>query len=259
MQPEKTDSRGPGRTGMVVGATGGIGLALTEALLEDRSFERVIAVHRPQSEVPTLEALSHQYQDRLERHALEFRNERSMDGFKRYLQERRGGIDLTVHAAGLLHGGAIQPEKTFMQCRPDHLLTQFEVNAVFPMMVASAVLQSQHRKNRFVFAALSAMVGSIEDNRLGGWYGYRASKSALNQFIKTLAIECRTKFPHAAVVAMHPGTTDTELSRPFQRNVRPDKLYTPRQTAARLLRVIDGLDSQASGRFINWDGSNIHW
>jgi NAD(P)-dependent dehydrogenase (short-subunit alcohol dehydrogenase family) len=135
----------------------------------------------------------------------------------------------------------------------------FEVNSVAPLMTARALLPAQPRKKRFVFAALSAMVGSIGDNRLGGWYGYRASKAALNQFMRTLSNECRVSHPQAAVVALHPGTTDTALTRPFQRNIDPQRLYTPEQTAERLLSVIDGLKPADSGRFFNWDGSEIPW
>jgi NAD(P)-dependent dehydrogenase (short-subunit alcohol dehydrogenase family) len=103
------------------------------------------------------------------------------------------------------------------------------------------------------------MVGSIADNRLGGWYGYRASKAALNQFIRTLAIECRIRHPRATILAIHPGTTDTDLSRPFQRNVKPGKLYTPQQSAARILQVVQNSGTGDSGRFLNWDGSEIPW
>jgi NAD(P)-dependent dehydrogenase (short-subunit alcohol dehydrogenase family) len=135
----------------------------------------------------------------------------------------------------------------------------FEVNSVGPLMSARALLPGQKRKKRFVFAALSAMVGSIGDNRLGGWYGYRASKAALNQFMKTLSNECRVSHPGATIVTLHPGTTDTGLSQPFQRNVSPDRLYTAEQTAARLLGVIARLDSTDSGRFFNWNGAEIPW
>jgi NAD(P)-dependent dehydrogenase (short-subunit alcohol dehydrogenase family) len=93
----------------------------------------------------------------------------------------------------------------------------------------------------------------------GGWYGYRASKAALNQFISTLAIECRVKYPRATILAIHPGTTDTELSRPFQRNVKPGKLYDPATTAARILGVIAAAEGTSNGRFLNWDGEEIPW
>ena len=103
------------------------------------------------------------------------------------------------------------------------------------------------------------MVGSIGDNRLGGWYGYRASKAALNQFLKTLSIEARRRLPRLCVAAIHAGTTDTDLSRPFQGNVKPGKLYTPEQSASRILSVIDGLGPADTGGFFNWDGSRIAW
>ena len=101
------------------------------------------------------------------------------------------------------------------------------------------------------------MVGSIGDNRLGGWYGYRASKAALNQFMRTLAVECRRTHPGLCVTAIHPGTTDTTLSQPFLGNVRPGKLYTPRQSAQRIIRVILEGQPEDSGRFVNWDGNPI--
>ena len=103
------------------------------------------------------------------------------------------------------------------------------------------------------------MVGSIGDNRLGGWYGYRASKAALNQFVRTLANECRASHPRATILALHPGTTDTELSRPFQRQLEPGQLYTPEQTADRILRLASGLGVADSGRFFNWNGTEIPW
>ena len=177
----------------------------------------------------------------------------------KFLARQDGGIDLVIHAAGMLHGDGIQPEKSIGQCQPQTLERLFRVNSIGPLMVARALLAAQARKRRFAFAAVSAMVGSIGDNRRGGWYGYRASKAALNQFMHTLAIECRVRYPEAVIVAAHPGTTDTDLSRPFQRHLDPGKLYTPRQTAERILRLASGLGLADSGRFFNWDGTEIPW
>ena len=159
----------------------------------------------------------------------------------------------------MLHDDSIQPEKSLTQCDASSLKRLFEVNSIGPLMVAGALLPLHKRNRRFTFAALSAMVGSIEDNRLGGWYGYRASKAALNSFVKTLSNECRIKHPRASVVAIHPGTTDTELSRPFQRNVKPGKLYSADQTAERILNVLESLDTGQTGQFLNWDGTTIPW
>jgi NAD(P)-dependent dehydrogenase (short-subunit alcohol dehydrogenase family) len=247
------------QTSMVIGANRGIGLALIEALLGADNDSKVIAVHRPSAELGSLQLLVGNYGDRLQLRSLDFTHDESLQAFGEYLREQKGGIGLTIHAAGMLHAGDIQPEKTIKQCRASHLQRLFEVNSIFPLLVAQALLSAQSPKHPFTFAALSAMVGSIGDNRLGGWYGYRASKSALNQFIKTLSIECRSKFPHASIVAIHPGTTDTGLSNPFQRNVPPGKLYTTQQTASRILAVVRALDEKQTGQFLNWDGNQIPW
>lgn len=247
------------RSCMVVGANRGIGLALVEALLLADDDSKVIAVHRPSAGLDQLHELADRFAGRMQLRSVDFASEDSLYGFSRYLRDQEGGIDLAIHAAGMLHQGEITPEKTIKQCNANHLMRLFEVNSIYPLMVAQALLSAQPRKKTFTFAALLAMVGSIGDNRLGGWYGYRASKSALNQFIRTLAIECRSKFPHAAIVAIHPGTTDTDLSRPFQRNVQAGKLYTPRQTASRILDVLDQLDENQNGQFLNWDGRQIPW
>jgi NAD(P)-dependent dehydrogenase (short-subunit alcohol dehydrogenase family) len=244
---------------LVVGASRGIGLALVEAQLADASVRRVVATHRPGSDPVGLERLAGRHGQRLQRIELELTDPSSLAAFGDFLHGVEGGVDVAIHAAGILHEDALQPEKTLADCRPDHLRRLFEVNSIGPLMVASALLQAQGRRRRFTFAALSAMVGSISDNRLGGWYGYRASKAALNQFIRTLAIECRVKYPRATILAIHPGTTDTGLSRPFQRNVKPGRLYDPATTAARILDVVAAAEGGSSGRFLNWDGNEIPW
>ena len=244
---------------LVVGASRGIGLALLEEQLKDAGSRKIIATHRPGSLTPALSSLAQKWDGKLELVPLDVTRDDSIEQFSEHLQGQDDGIDLAIHAAGILHEQDIAPEKTYAQCNAANLKRLFEVNSIGPLMVAGALLSAQPRKKTFVFAALSAMVGSIADNRLGGWYGYRASKTALNQFIKTLANECRFTHPNAAIVAIHPGTTDTELSRPFQKNVKPGKLYSPGQTASRILSVVKNVDAQQSGRFINWDGSQIPW
>ena len=244
---------------LIVGANRGIGLALAEAQLADPAVNRVITTHRPASDQRDLERLADLHGERLLRIELDVSREASIDSFSRVLEQVEGGIDIAIHAAGILHEGALQPEKSLAECSMPNLLRMFTVNSIGPLMVARAVLATAGRQRRFTFAALSAMVGSISDNRLGGWYGYRASKAALNQLIKTLSIECRIKYPQASILAIHPGTTDTGLSRPFQRNVRPGRLYTPGLTADRILEVIRNSGPAESGRFLNWDGSEIPW
>ena len=244
---------------LVIGAARGIGLALTAAQLASADVRRVIATHRAGSDTGELDRLRERHGDRLQLKELDVTHDDDLERFEAWLHDQDGGVDLAIHAAGLLHDGDLQPEKSVTQCDPDALQRLFAVNAIAPLMTARAVLGSQARSRRFTFAAISAMVGSIGDNRLGGWYGYRASKAALNQFMRTLANECRLRHPNAAIVSIHPGTTDTALSRPFQRNIEQGKLYTPEQTAKRILAVLEPLGPADSGCFFHWDGSEIPW
>jgi NAD(P)-dependent dehydrogenase (short-subunit alcohol dehydrogenase family) len=249
----------PGGMRLVVGANRGIGLALTEAQLADPAVTRVVATCRPDAEQSALDHLSRQHGAKLQRWRLDATDAASLKCFEKRLCDLDGGIDVAIHAAGILHAGPIQPEKSLADCEASSLTRLFQVNSIAPLMVARAVLAAQDRQQPFVFAALSAMVGSIGDNRLGGWYGYRASKAALNQFIRTLAIECRSRFPRGRILAIHPGTTDTALSQPFQRSVKPGRLYSPAQSAGRIMDVIGNSSADQSGRFLNWDGSEIPW
>ena len=253
-----TDPAGNG-VRLVVGANRGIGLALVTAQLANPAVRQVVATSRPGGDARELQQLAERHGERLRRLELDVTQPRSLADFERQLQGIDGGVDLAIHAAGLLHDGPLQPEKSVGECRPDHLTRLFRVNSIGPLLVAAALLRVAGRQRRFTFAALSAMVGSIGDNRLGGWYGYRASKAALNQFIRTLAIECRVNYPRATVLAIHPGTTDTGLSRPFQKNVSPERLYAPAETAARILRVAAEAEGKRSGGFLNWDGRELAW
>lgn len=244
---------------LVIGGNRGIGLALVAAQLSRPDISKVVATYRPSADLANLFELKRRHGERLVLQNLDVTSESSLQTFSSFLAKQPSGIDLAIHAAGILHDGDIVPEKSLAQCNASHLMRLFEVNSIGPLMVAGALFPAQKRNHRFTFAALSAMVGSIGDNRLGGWYGYRASKTALNQFIRTIANECRLKHPRAAIVAIHPGTTDTDLSRPFQKNVDPEKLYSPQMTAKRLLRVLEGIDESHSGQFLNWNGSTIPW
>lgn len=247
------------RSCLVIGSTRGIGKALVHELLEQEQYDHVYATHRSDEPPDSLQKAVSDSSGSLVPLQLDVCDTTSLERFRHDLSDKGDAIELVIHAAGFLHDKDIQPEKSVDQCNPEDLLRYFQVNSIGPLMVARAVLANQTRKSRLVFAALSAMVGSIGDNRRGGWYGYRSSKAALNQFIRTLANECRWRHPGAAMVAIHPGTTDTGLSEPFQKNISPEKLYSPGQTAKRILSVLDNLDADDSGRFFNWDGTEIPW
>ena len=162
-----------------------------------------------------------------------------------------------IVASGLLHGPGLAPEKSLRALDAAAMHRLMAVNAIGPALLARQVLPLMPRQGRVVFAAVSARVGSISDNRLGGWYGYRASKAALNQLVRTLAIEWSRTARDSVCVTLHPGTVDTGLSRPFQGNVPQDQLFTPEQSVAHLDAVLRKLEPQHSGRCYAWDGREV--
>jgi NAD(P)-dependent dehydrogenase (short-subunit alcohol dehydrogenase family) len=162
-----------------------------------------------------------------------------------------------IVATGLLHAQRVAPERSNSALDAAQLLRLYAVNAVGPALIAKHFLPLLPRAEPSVFAALSARVGSIGDNRLGGWHSYRASKAALNMLIRTMAIELKRTRPDAILVGLHPGTVDTKLSKPFQRGVPEGRLFTPDESAKHLLAVVDGLGPQDSGGVFAWDGTRI--
>ena len=213
---------------VIIGATGGIGAALADAL-EEEDAEVV----------------------RLGRADLELTDEASIAASA----ARVARADLVIVATGVLREGGQGPEKAIGELDAAWLARQYAVNAIGPALVAKHFLPILPRTGRSVFAVLSARVGSIADNRLGGWYGYRASKAALNQLIRTLAVEDKRRNDRGIVVALHPGTVDTRLSKPFQQRGRD--LFQPGRAAVQLLDVLDGLKPADSGRLFAWDGVEI--
>ncbi len=234
----------------IVGASGGIGNAVLEALERDRRVCRIFAFSRT-----ALALQSHNT-----RHAhIDLQDEASIARAADFAA-KESPLDLVVVTTGILHDGVeIQPEKTMRDLDPDMFQRVLAINATGPAMVAKHFLPRLRRDQKTVFAALSARVGSISDNRLGGWTAYRASKAALNMVIKTLAIEQMRTRPESIVVALHPGTVDTNLSRPFATRVPASELFDPEKAADRLLSVIDALDAGDSGGFFAWDGSAIEY
>ncbi|MFN9924209.1 MAG: SDR family NAD(P)-dependent oxidoreductase, partial [Cyanobacteriota bacterium] len=168
-------------------------------------------------------------------------------------------LRVVIHTSGLLHDDRMQPEKRLSQVRRDWLERSFTVNAWGPLLLAQAVEERLPRELPCRFASLSARVGSIGDNHLGGWYAYRAAKAAQNQLLTTLALEWRRRLPQACVTLLHPGTTATDLSAPFRGSVAPEKLFSPDRAASQLLAVLERQTPERSGSFLAWDGSAIPW
>ena len=235
-----------GARAVVVGASGGIGAAFVEALARDPSIARVDALSRRPSDPG----------GKVHTHRIDVTDEASIEAAAGQLDD--GPLDLVLVTTGVLHDEAgLRPEKTWRHLDAAALQRAYAVNAIGPALVAKHLLGKLRRDHKAVFAALSARVGSIEDNRIGGWYAYRASKAALNQMLRTLAVELARRRPQAVCVGLHPGTTDTPLSSPFQANVPEGKLFTPAFVAERLLAVVDDLDASASGGLYAWDGARI--
>jgi NAD(P)-dependent dehydrogenase (short-subunit alcohol dehydrogenase family) len=168
-------------------------------------------------------------------------------------------LRVVINTAGLLHDGDLQPEKRLSQVRRACLERSFAVNAFGPLLLAQAVEPALPKDLPVHFASLSARVGSIGDNRLGGWYAYRAAKAAQNQLLRTLAIEWQRRLPRACVTLLHPGTTATRLSAPFRSSVPPEGLFTPERAASQLLDVLEGRQAGCSGEFMAWDGQTVPW
>jgi hypothetical protein len=221
----------PGPVAVVVGANGGIGGALRARLEAAGTFDQVIGLARPD---------------------LDLLDEASIAAAAARIP--RGAPRLIIVATGLLAEPGLTPEKSLRALDPDRLARSFAINAIGPGLVMKHMLPLLPREGRSVFAALSARVGSIGDNHLGGWYGYRAAKAGLNQLLRTAAIELARTHPGAVCVALHPGTVATRLSAPFTSDARP-----PADAAGHLLSVIDGLGPQDTGGFFDWRGAPIPW
>ena len=234
----------------IVGATGGIGSALVARLAAD---ERVATVHE------LSRAVGYAMSGKVWHCPIEITEEATI----RNAAERSAAavpLDLVIVASGVLHNGPeLQPEKSLRDLDAASMHTAFGVNTIGPALVAKHFLPKMRRDGKSVFAAISARVGSIGDNRLGGWTSYRASKAALNMVLKNLAIEQSRQRPESIVVALHPGTVDTALSKPFQSRVPKGSLFTPAIASAQLLEVIDGLKSSDTGGFFAWDGKPIEY
>ncbi|MEM1024526.1 MAG: SDR family oxidoreductase [Myxococcota bacterium] len=239
---------------LVQGASRGIGLEFVRQLL-DRG-EEVIATARAPDASDGLARLANR---RLRLERLDVTEEADIARVAQGVADREGRLDILLNVTGILHGPGMRPERRLEDLRPESLQKAFAVNAIGPALMGKHFRDLLCHGERAVFASLSARIGSIADNGLGGWYAYRASKAAQNQFLRTMAHEFRRKSPEAIVVALHPGTVDTELSKPFQRSVPKHGLFTVERAAQQLLEIVDSLRPKESGAFFAWDRQPIPW
>ena len=245
-------------TALVVGATQGIGLGFVNYLLADARIRRVYGTYRNPDSARALMTLE-SHGNGLSCLPMEVTDEASIASAVDNIQHQSDRLDMVIYCVGLLHDGNFQPEKSLRQLEADQLLRSFQVNAIGAGLLAKHVLPLLKHESPSVLAAISAKIGSIGDNRLGGWYGYRASKAALNMLLKTASVEYARKSPNTVIALLHPGTTDTRLSKPFQRGVPQEKLFPVERTVSQLMAVIDRLETSDSGEFFNWNGERLPW
>ncbi len=230
---------------LVVGL-GGIGRALRQAL----------PIRAPQLRIWSAGRQAEDHGDYLQ---LDLADDASLARLAARAQEQLAPLRLVICTAGLLHDSQIQPEKRLSQVQRGALERSFAVNAFGPLLLAQALEAALPRDQTVHFASLSARVGSIGDNRLGGWYAYRAAKAAQNQLLRTLALEWQRRLPRVCVTLLHPGTTTTALSAPFSRGLAAAQLFSPERAAEQLLDVLEKRQPEQSGAFLAWDGQTIPW
>lgn len=234
----------------IIGASGGIGHAVVELLSDDPRVASIYALSRSRR-APDLPNVTTGHIDLDDEASIAEAAE---------LSSQNGALDLVFVASGILwQGDDLRPEKAMREMDIETLMRLFAVNAAGPALVAKHFVPRLRKGSKTLFASLSARVGSISDNRLGGWYSYRASKAALNMLLRTLAIEHARLWPQSVIVGLHPGTVDTELSRPYTSRTPTQQLFSAEKSARHLLQVMNQLEPDDTGQTFAWDGSRIEF
>jgi len=231
----------------VIGASGGIGQAFVQHFVNSEKVEKVYCFSRSKTENNS---------DKIVTHAIDFLDENSVERAANSIPDNLK-LDIIIVATGLLHDGDTQPEKSLKDLNFKKFEDVFAVNTYGPALVMKHFLPRIHKEQKSVFAALSARVGSISDNGIGGWYAYRASKAALNMLIKNASIEIGRRYKHASIIGLHPGTVDTGLSEPFQGHVPNNKLFTPDYSTKKMLEVVDQIDVSHTGKIFDYAGEEV--
>lgn len=232
---------------LIVGGSGGIGAALIETLLATQQEITLYATYRS-----TQPAIQHT-------NLTWFQVDASLENQVAALASQISRVDILINTIGFLHQDEQNPEKSINEFDPTFFYQNISANTLPTLLLAKYFATSLKSKKNTYFIAISAKIGSIEDNQIGGWISYRSSKAALNMALKTISIEWHFKLPHCCVLAFHPGTTDTQLSAPFQRNVPQGKLFTPHYVAKQLLALIETKGPESSGKFFSYSGEELPW
>lgn len=240
----------------IVGASGGIGAALLDQLAQRDDIATIHATYYRSPASSSLGSIGSFGNDtQIVWSELDASDETSVQAWLANV----GKVDWLINCVGMLHTQTQGPEKTIKHLDVDHFSASMNTNCLPTMLLAKHAATAFKGTQNGIFATVSARVGSIEDNKLGGWYSYRASKAALNMVLKCVSIEWQRTLKNVRVLALHPGTTDSRLSKPFQSNVPEGGLFSPEKTARLLLAQLDSAQSKSSGRFIAYDGQEIPW
>ncbi|XP_031504942.1 uncharacterized protein LOC116267398 [Nymphaea colorata] len=258
---------GDGAVSMVQGASRGIGLEFVRQLLLKHDNGHVVATCRNPDQAVGLRELRRKFGERLDILQLDTTIENTIENAAKSVSEKYGYLNLLINTSGILSvPDVLTPETSLSKVQKSSLLLTYEVNAVGPILVVKHMWPllklgggNGSEREVAVVANLSARVGSIGDNVLGGWHSYRSSKTALNQLTKTISVEFRRRKDPIICVLLHPGTVDTDLSKPFQRNVPPGKLFTKEFSVEKLLSIISNAKLSDNGKFFAWDGQEIPW
>lgn len=236
------------KTVAIIGSSGAIGNAVSDNLINDESIDIIYKFSR---------SMSVKENERVKNIFLDIEDEESIKSSLDHVPSDTK-FDLVFVATGILHNDKeIFPEKSIKDIDIDKLKKVILVNTIGPTLIGKYFIPYLRKDEKSVFAFLSARVGSISENKLGGWYSYRASKTALNQIIKNFSIEIKRTNKNAIFVGLQPGTVKSFLSKPFERNVKEDNLFTPEYSAEKLLQVINDLSPDDSGKFFAWNGEEI--
>lgn len=233
----------------IIGASGSIGSEFVKQLAQDEQVKSIFAFSRLKTEFEN---------SKIQSCLIDIEDEESVK-LCANKASAKSNLDIVIVATGMLHDQNIQPEKSLKDLSKEKFEKLFSINTIAPAIIAKHFLPKLNKERKSVFSAISARVGSISDNHLGGWYAYRASKSALNMILKNASIEINRSNKNAIIIGLHPGTVDSKLSKPFQGAVKQEKLFTPKYSVEKLLQVIKNAKPSDSGNLIDFNGITIEF
>jgi len=234
---------------VVIGASGSIGSAFVREFIKIDNT-RIYALSRSGTNFNNPKVVNYH---------IDIEDEQTIIRAINFITQEVNTIDIVIVATGALCIGEITPEKSIKQLSINNFNKLFAINTIGPAIVAKHFIPKLDKEHRTIFAAISARVGSIGDNKKGGWYSYRASKAALNMIMKNISIETSRTHPKCIVTMLHPGTVNSPLSSPFRSNLIAENIFTPAESVIRMIRVIDTLTPSDSGGFFSWERKQIEF